>query len=145
ITGSHVTISGCIFSSTGGSGSIPPAIVLQGDAKYVRLENNDFTNFSGSSGGCIIFAPDRTATTSNPVSFVWVERNIFESTNTNVTAICAYDQVDHLWIESNWTDFSGATVNGTEGIIVHAQDPNTIPSFITIANNKGQGGTGNCI
>lgn len=144
ISGSHVTISGCIFSYSSG-GSIPAAIDVQGGAKFVRIENNDFTNFAGLSGNCIVVAPDRTATIASPVSFVWVEKNIFESTNTNITDICAYNQVDHLWIEDNWTDFSSAELNGTEAIIVHAQDSNTKPSFVTIANNKGQGGTGNCI
>ena len=145
ITGAHVTISGCTFSFTGGGSFIPAAIVIENGATYTRIEKNVFKNFAGPAGNCIVYAPDRTALTNNSVSFVWIEDNMFESTNTNVTDICAYDYVDHLWIENNWTDFSGATLNGTEGIIVHAQDANTIPSFVTIANNKGQGATGNCV
>jgi hypothetical protein len=137
ITGSHITISGCIFSFSGGSTYIPPAIVLQSGSRYVRIENNNFQNFAGPTGGCIVYAPDRTALIKNSVSFVWIEGNTFESTNTNVADICSYNYVDHLLIENNWTDFSGATVNGVEGILVHAQDKDTIPSFVTIASNKG--------
>jgi len=140
VNSNNITIKGCRFVGPGGStGAVP--ILVNGGASYVKVLDNYFTGFANTGPSCVIQVPSRTASVARPVSYVWVQRNQF--TGNVVTPICVYDQADHVLISDN--EVSYGAVTPYEGIIVHAQDTGTAPTFVTIDHNMIDGAGGNCV